>query len=130
MRFLFAIFCILGKHLVQSACSGTYTLKTSNGGLNYSYDSATNSVVYDVCVNANTYLSIGYGSSMTNTDMVYWGANGASSQVLDLWSTGHSTPSTDNPSAYTSTFTVNSDGSVQFKSTRPLNPGTNKAYVI
>jgi hypothetical protein len=36
-------------------------------------------VEYNAIVMPNTYLAIGYGTSMTNTDMVYWGANDTSS---------------------------------------------------
>lgn len=51
-----------------------------NGSTLYAVWDATNSVVqYDAIVMAGTYLSIGYGTDMTNTDMVFWGANGASS---------------------------------------------------
>jgi len=43
----------------------------------------------------NDYFAIGFGSSMTNTDMILWQSNGANSKATDLWSTGHSTPTTD-----------------------------------
>jgi hypothetical protein len=44
--------------------------------LNATYDSTLQVVIYDVCVQPNSYMAIGYGTSMTDTDMVYWGANG------------------------------------------------------
>ena len=51
-----------------------------NGSTLYAAWDATNSVVqYDAIVMKNTYMSIGYGTDMTNTDMVFWSANGASS---------------------------------------------------
>ena len=80
--------------------------------LNATYDSTLGAVIYDVCVQPNSWLAIGYGTSMTNTDMVWWSANDAASEQRDLYSTGHKTPSTDAVNAYTTTFTVNADGSV------------------
>jgi phosphoserine aminotransferase len=36
------------------------------------------------------WFSIGFGSGMTNTDMIAWHANGAESYVKDYWSTSKS----------------------------------------
>ena len=79
-----------------------------------------------------SWVAIGYGSTMTNTDMVQWSANGASSSQADLYGTGDSYPNTDPNNAYTTTFTVNPDSSVWFTSTRPLTPpaGDTETYVI
>ena len=97
----------------SAGCSGTSLITTSNGSmLNATYDSTLGAVIYDVCVQPNSWLAIGYGTSMTNTDMVWWSANDAASEQRDLYSTGHKTPSTDAVNAYTTTFTVNADGSV------------------
>ena len=47
--------------------------------LNATYDTTMGMVVYDVCVQPDSYLAIGYGTSMTDTDMVWWSANGLTS---------------------------------------------------
>jgi hypothetical protein len=57
-------------------------------------------------------MAVGYGTTMTNTDMVWWSANTTSSQQLDLYSTGETTPTTDAVNAYNTTFIINSDNSV------------------
>ena len=113
------------------SCSGASLLSTSNGSLlNATYDSTLDAVVYDVCVQPNSWLAVGYGTSMTNTDMVWWSANGDASEQLDLYSTGHKKPATDAVNSYNTTFTVNEDGSVQFKSVRFLNPNTSPETFI
>jgi hypothetical protein len=44
-------------------------------------------VQYQVLLMPNSWLGIGYGSSMTNTDMSVWESNGASSIQNDCYST-------------------------------------------
>jgi hypothetical protein len=78
-----------------------------------------------------SYIAIGYGTAMANTDMCYWGANGSGSLQQDLWSTGNKQPTVDAVNAYTTSFVVNADNSVSFKSTRPLAPSdSSDTYVI
>jgi len=113
-------------------CVGTSDVMTSNGSLlNVTYDSANNVVVYNVCVQPNSWLAVGYGTSMTNTDMVWWSANTTSSQQLDLYSTGETTPLIDPVNCYNTTYNINLDNSVSFTSTRFLNPNIgNETFVI
>jgi hypothetical protein len=103
-----------------------------NGSTLYAvYDSTNNVVIYNVVVMPGTYLAIGYGTSMTNTDMAFWGANGASSVMYDMYSTGHTKPAIDTVNSYTTTFNVLANGSVAFTSTRALDPNlTPETYVI
>lgn len=109
---------------------GTPLLTMPNGSTLYAFYDTTNLVVqYDVIVMNNTYLAIGYGTSMTDTDMIYWGANGASSVQQNLWATGHSTP-VEQTNAYTTTFEVLDNDNVHFTSTRPLDPGLGANYYV
>lgn len=90
-------------------------------------------MVYDVFVVANSWIAIGYGSSMTNTDMVWWSNGGETNlQQTDLYGTGHVTPSVDPVNAYTTTMSFNTtDSSATFVSTRPLNVNSgNETFVI
>ena len=48
-----------------------------NGSLAVSWDAATNRIKFNVKVRDGSYIAFGWGSSMRNTDMVYWGANGS-----------------------------------------------------
>jgi len=52
------------------------------------YDPAAKTIVYNVNVVSGTYVAIGYGPSMTDTDMVFWNADGANSIQTDMYSTG------------------------------------------
>lgn len=116
---------------LQPIESGPLISLPNGSQLSASYDATNDVVVYDVLVMAQSYLAIGYGTSMTNTDMCYWGSNGASSLQEDLWSTGNTAPTVDAVNEYTTTFVVNADNSVSFRSLRPLAPtGTPNAFVI
>lgn len=104
-----------------AGCIGTSLLLNHGSMLNATYDAINDVIVYDVCVQPNTWFAIGYGSSMTNTDMVWWSGNGTYSSQLDLYSTGTTTPNIDPVNYYNTTWMVNGDGSTTFRSTRPLN---------
>lgn len=67
---------------------------------------------------------------MTNTDIVFWSANGTSSFCQDLWGNAKRKPLIDPYNAYTTKFTVNDDDSVLFKSVRELDPGLPDTFVI
>lgn len=103
-----------------------------NGSTLYAvYDSVNSVVIYNVVVMPGTYLAIGYGTTMTNTDMAFWGANGLSSHMYDMYATSNSKPAIDAVNSYNTTFTVLANGSVAFTSTRALDPNlTPETYVI
>ncbi len=44
-----------------------------------SYNTKLNAIQYNVAVAASSYVAIGYGINMDNTNMVLWIANGANS---------------------------------------------------
>ena len=51
----------------------------------------------------NTWLSIGFGSTMRNVDMIAWHADGDNSYVADYFSVGKSTPAEDSEQNLTGT---------------------------
>lgn len=64
-----------------------------NGSTLYaSYDSTNSQVIFNAIVMPNTYLAIGYGTSMVQTDMAFWGANSTASVMYDMYSTSKTTP--------------------------------------
>ena len=65
-----------------------------------------------------SWIAIGYGTTMLNTDMAFWNANGTSSMMLDMYSTGHGVPTTDLLNNYITNMTVLANGTVAYKSTR------------
>ena len=118
----------LGLLLLGYASAAAITVP--NGTLDFSYDVATAKIVLKAHIKAGSYIAFGWGSTMSNTDMVIWQANGGTSTQLDLYSTGYSTPSTDGVNTYTTTFTDNG-AYVDFVSKRSLNGnGGTKDFVV
>ena len=85
--------------------------------------------MYNANVVFGSYVAVGYGYSMTNTDMCFWSANGATSIQEDLYSTGHSKPAVDLNNAYTTTMSVTATGT-SFISSRPIAATGNDTYII
>ena len=52
------------------------------------YDAQTSELVFKVEVPNNSYLSIGFGPNMTNTDMIVWEVYDGEGSVRDLYSKG------------------------------------------
>ena len=91
------------------------TLEFDNGSrMNITYSLANDNIVFDVLVMNNSYVGIGYGNQMTNTDLVFWSANGTESFCQDLWGYAKRKPLIDTYNAYTTKFTVNEDESILF----------------
>ena len=89
-------------------------ISVSDGStLSMSYDSTTEMVNYKATLIDNSYLGLGYGSSMTDTDMVIFSADGASSTVYPVYSTTEEKPSNQTGACYADpTVTVLTDGAV------------------
>jgi hypothetical protein len=90
-----------------------------------------NNIIYLAHVKKGTYLAIGYGTSMTNTDEVFWaaGTSVATSAVYDVYSTSDSFPAQDANNIYTSTLVVNGDF-IDFTSQRILSPSETNSFTI
>ena len=91
------------------------------------YDPMT--IRYKVVVPNNQFLAIGYGPSMTGTDMVIWEANGLQSINLDLYSVTHGKPSTDSQQDYNTSFVFNGTH-VTFTSNRAVFTGDPNDFII
>ena len=87
------------------------------------YDALNAWVQFDVWVMPYSWLGIGFGSSMQGSDIAWWSANGTSSLMTDMYSADEAILTTDPINTYTTKFSVLSDGTVNFKSTRLLDPG-------
>ena len=72
-----------GSMLINAVPTQTCVLGSSyyNDGttVEISYDPTAKTIVYNVNVTLGTYVAVGYGDSMTDTDMCFWNGNGASS---------------------------------------------------
>jgi len=61
--------------------------KLANSYLTISLNTTIDQFTFIATVPNNNYFSIGFGPTMTNTDMILWQANGASgSRTSDMWS--------------------------------------------
>ena len=78
-------------------------------------------------VPTNSYLALGYGTGMTNTDSVMFTGNGA---VKDLYSTANTTPSIDSSNAYSPATGTLSNGKYVYTSERAFDTGDAKDKVI
>jgi len=69
----------------------------------------------------NSWLGLGYGTDMDNTEYIIWQANGNESTALPYFSQKPGLPSqvVYNPLCYTSTATKG-DGYIEFYTIRPL----------
>ena len=78
--------CILA--ILSSAAAKAVQLD-SGASFDMRYLKGTQELEIKAAVPKNTYLAIGYGDLMKNTDMVIFQAKGAKGEVNDLWSQGH-----------------------------------------
>ena len=60
-----------------------------------SFDTTNLQFVFESIVKDGAYLAIGFGDSMTDTEMLQWSANGEGSFFQPLFSTGHKKPDVD-----------------------------------
>jgi hypothetical protein len=88
-----------------------------------------NTVTYVASVLPSTWMGIGYGDSMIDTDEVIWaaGADVGTSTVYDVYSTEDHRPPEDPTNLYTTGTPVLTDGFIVFTSTRPLDSPSDDA---
>jgi hypothetical protein len=78
-----------------TGASTTYTIN-DDYKFSYNFNEANTEINFLVEATAEGYVALGFGSSMTNADIIIIQFNGADPpSILDCWSTGHSTPSQD-----------------------------------
>jgi len=104
--------------------------KLANSYLTISLNTTINQFTFIATVPNNNYFSIGFGPTMTNTDMILWQANGASgSRVSDMWAVSESTPMNDTSQDLKSSHVVNANGSVTFTTLRNMTtPDTKRDF--
>ena len=59
------------------------------------YDDLASEMVFKAVVPDDSWFSIGFGPTMTNTDMILWTVDKGVGRVADLFSFGQSTPMED-----------------------------------
>ena len=95
----------------------------SAAAITVQYDASQELLFMFATVPAGSYVAWGWGKSMTNVEMVLFGANGDSSQVQSFYATGETQPglAPKYDSCYTTSFEQDSTaGTVNFTASRPL----------
>ena len=101
--------------------------KLANTLITVSLNTTLNQFTFITTVPNNNWFSLGFGPTMTNTDMILWQANGATgSRTSDMWSRSQSTPVNDTIQNIKSTYVVNTNGSVTFTTLRNMTTGDSK----
>ena len=81
-------------------------------------------VQFEVDMENNTYLSIGFGYDMDGVDMIGWHGDGDTAKAVDYWSIGKRTPVTDAVNNLDSTYEISADKKrVKFVTKRKLDTG-------
>jgi hypothetical protein len=93
--------------------------------LEYEYPDE-NSIKISMICKCQGYVAIGFGSSMTNTDMVLGQMISGAAKLTDLWSTGHTKPVEDSQNDLTNTSGSRSGDTSTFTFTRKLKTGDSK----
>ena len=121
--FLQASVLLLSMQVANAASTGTGNEVANNYNIQMWYNTSTSKVNYEVVIPDGTWFALMIGStSMTNSDIVVFQANGGSSAVTDTYSTGWGQPGTDPSQDVTSSFTqVGSE--IKFTAARALDTG-------
>ena len=88
------------------------------------YDKVANEIVFKAVVPDNSWFSIGFGTTMSDTDMIAWFVTNGVGSARDYWSTFYSAPALDTVSNLTEdrapTF---ASGKMTFVTRRALDTG-------
>jgi hypothetical protein len=84
-------------------------------------------VQFDAYIAPNTWLLIGYGDSLVNTDVLFYSSDGTQ---MDMYSYSSGVPVIDAVNAYKSQSSLLADGMKNFVSTRVLDFKVEKHYTI
>ena len=120
----------LGEETAGPNCTNNVT---DNSAITLFYDEETQLVTFNVSVEDNSYVGFGWGSDMTDTEMISWVAKGDESSTTNYFAKeeGYPDPYSTIDPCYTNTWTVNSEaGTVDFVTTRPLDCGIADTYVV
>jgi len=69
-------------------CILNSSIESDDTSVEISYDPIAQTILYNVNVSQGTYVAVGYGNSLIDTDMTYWNGDGANSTHKDLYSNG------------------------------------------
>lgn len=95
------------------------------------YDTDTELIVIEASLDDGSYTGWGWGSTMTDTEMVIFSADGNSSSVDFYYSTGNIEPAADPDIASCYETSHSKQGKqIRFTATRPLECDVKDSYVV
>jgi len=109
------------------------TEKISDGGtLTAFYNSKSEKVIMTATLPDSSYAGWGWGSSMTNTEMVIFSADGADSSATTYYSKGENDPTLQETlqSCYETSVKTKKNNFVEFTTKRPLDCNVEDSYVV
>jgi len=114
---------------IDPACT---TALTDEGSISVFYDATNELINIEVTLVDGSYVGWGWGSDMTETEMLIFSANADSSTALAYYSQTEEPPTLEVTlqDCYTTSYTVNADSTIFFKATRPLDCNVVKSYVV
>lgn len=115
---LLRIFVALGSLAIVYAKTNSFSFGGNNITIWYAPD--MDAYVFNVDVLEGAYFAIGYGHSMIDTDMVYWGCiNTTAFNQKDMWGYAHTVPIIETYNTYNTTMVFNDTSKAcQFQSFR------------
>lgn len=98
------------------------------------FDVTSQELVFEVDQPDDSWFSIGFGNTMSNTDMISWSVNNGKGKARDLWSTNYSAPIEDENSDLVEAEEPSFDSDskrMTFVTRRPLDTGdTEQDYLV
>lgn len=110
--------------------SGTGQELTDGFNIDVTWDEKTEIVTFTAVIPDKTWMGIVIGNtSMVNSDMILFSANGSSSRFFDLYSEGYFMPMEDDQKDLTGQFEELTN-EVRFKVSRKIDTGDSKDFLI
>ena len=94
-------------------------------------DTLVDEIVMTATIPNKSYLSVGFGPTMRETDMIVWRWNDDETEVDNLWSTSYSRPASDGTDHLKTAIQDSDDGQFKiFTTRRAFDTGNARDFVI
>merc|ERR1711957_1102661 len=90
---MMGVVCSVVAAAVGFSPSGNF--ESEQGGLGLAWSMEDDAVTFTLQANASSYVAIGFGTGMTNLDVVLCWIDNGDVHAVDSWSVGHSLPMPD-----------------------------------
>mmetsp|Transcript_6602 Transcript_6602/g.8962 ORF Transcript_6602/g.8962 Transcript_6602/m.8962 type:complete len:139 (+) Transcript_6602:1356-1772(+) len=105
---------------------------SDQGSFTVNYSESDGMLVMNATLPDSSYAGWGWGSSMTNTEMVIFSADGADSSATTYYSKGENDPTLQETlqSCYETSVKTKKNNFVEFTTKRPLDCNVEDSYVV